>query len=288
MRQSVKNIGLERAIRFLLPHFVTAGDLAKGIQQSIINGDKISQPTQKSGDRFPSALTDADLLVESFLGIHLYTMFDDIVFEGEEKENDRISAYFPKQAEYWVTLDPINGTVFFQDGLPFFEIILTICHNWRIGASVVYMPHEEVFYIGITGNGAFKTTADAVARGIPWEQFRLGNNPQHVATYQADKETLQNLQSAGFRAVGIDQYDGSSGWRYHHHGLLTGGICGFVKKRAKLIDWGAFAHIVSLAGGKNNEPEYDMVTLRTELLVVGTNPEIYEQIFSAVVPKKKE
>ncbi len=276
MKTKIADIGLERAIIQILPHMVAGGELAKAIQKQLKIHDE--QPDQKDGDRFHSALTDADILVESYIGAKLFLAYDDIKFEGEEKDSDHISPYFPETAEYVVTLDPVNGTFLFKNGLPIFDMIMTFNRNGKLIAAIDYVPCQEKFFIAIENMGAFTTTKTAIENNQPWVEFQLPRTTNKVFTHRTNPELTRQLNELGFEVIDLNSYKGGLDWNYTGFSLLTGEVCAMVKPRANLIDWGAIAFIAGLAGGKCNMPTYDPTTLRTPLLLVAHDEETYEKI----------
>jgi len=286
MKQNITEIGLKKTIEIILPYMVTAGEMAKGIQKSIAK-QEASMPEQKDGDPFHSALTDADILVESFLGIQIYAMFDNVKFEGEEKDQDRISNYFPEKTEYTITLDPINGTLFFKNGLPIFDIIITIIHKGKVVAAIDYMPHQEKFYIGIKQDdfyttGAYVVTRDQVGNSDGWKKIKLNTKSNTILTQRVPADIRANLEKH-FKVVELTDYQGGPDWCYSACHMLTGKISGLYKPNSNLLDWGAVGFIASLAGGCQNEVEYDPVTFRTPQMVVGASKEIYQQMADVIL-----
>lgn len=274
----ISDLGLLASLELLLPHFVAAGKLACRIQDDIArNGNRNGDA--KTGDRFTEALTDADIAVETYLATVLLTSFDDVSFYGEEYERDRVSAYFPEDAPYLVTLDPIDGTLYFKDGLPLFAIILTICEHGAIAASVVYLPREERFYLAIKGRGAMTTTAAGIAAGQPPTPHRLTTHGNVLLLGTNFRDRQDVFEKAGFEVVtpSVD-YDGSPAWEKTSVRMLAGKIAGMAFSKAQLIDAGAIAFIVVEAGGKDNAPIYGSETRRAEPLIVGADPETYETI----------
>ena len=274
----IADIGLEAAIATLLPHFVVAGTLACRIQDDIAkNGNRNGDA--KSGDRFTEALTDADIAVETYLGTVLLTSFEDASFYGEEYERDRVSAYFPKDAPYLVTLDPIDGTLYFKDGLPLFAVILTICAADAIVASVVYLPCEGRFYIAIKGRGAMTTTAEDVTAGRAQKPHRVTAHGNVLLLGTNFRDRKAAFEAAGFEVItpALD-YDGNMAWEKTSVRMLSGGIAGMAFSKAQLIDAGAIAFIAVEAGGKDNGPVFDRESRRAEPLIVGADADTYEKI----------
>ncbi|MEM1239921.1 MAG: inositol monophosphatase family protein, partial [Cyanobacteria bacterium P01_H01_bin.26] len=99
----------------LLPNLKVAAGYAQKIQASIV-----AQPDKFESDNFfATALTDADLSIQTFMEVTLLSLFPDIRFYGEEFEQTYNTKYFRSiefgpQDDYLVTLDPIDGTRFYM------------------------------------------------------------------------------------------------------------------------------------------------------------------------------
>jgi fructose-1,6-bisphosphatase/inositol monophosphatase family enzyme len=274
----ISDIGLRSFLLEMLPSFAAAGRVACRIQDDIVRNGKRNGDAKDTGDRFTEALTDADILCESAIGTELLARFEDASFYGEEHERDRVSAYFPKDAPYLVTLDPIDGTLYFQDGLPIFSMIMTVCVGMRIEAALVYVPREERAYLAVRGEGAW--TADA-GRGP--ERFVLDPAGSTLLLGASWRDRKDALEAAGFEVItpSID-YDGSKDWRKTSLNILTGEIAGMAYPVCQLIDGGAIAFIAVQAGGKDNGPVYDPETKLAKPVIVGATPERYDAIASII------
>lgn len=275
-------IGLDAAIRSLLPHLVVAGKLACRIQDDIKkNGQRNGD--SKGGERFVDVVTDADIAIETYLGTVLLTTYEDVAFYGEEYERDRISAYFTKEAPYLVTLDPVDGTLYFKDGLPLFCTILTICVNDAIEAAVVYVPREEQFYWAVRGQGAWATTAADVAAGNAPAPYRVPAGGKVMLVGMSFKDRRPAIEALGFETANpSSDYDGSADWYKTSLRLLTGEIAGIAFGKGQLIDAGAFAFIVGQSGGKWNDPVFDRSSRRAEPLVCATDPGNFDRLSAAL------
>lgn len=280
----IADIGLEAAIRSLLPHFVVAGRLACRVQDDIKkNGQRNGE--SKGGERFVDVVTDADIAIETYLGTVLLTTYEDVAFFGEEYERDRVSAYFPKEAPYLVTLDPVDGTLYFKDGLPLFCTILTVCTSGKIEAAVVYVPREEKFYWAVRDRGAWTTTAEDVSAGRPPQSYRVPEGGKVILVGTSYRDRRFAVEALGFETANPStDYDGSADWYKTSLRMLTGEVAGIAYGKAQLIDAGAFGFIVGQAGGKENDPVFDNATRRAEPLIAATSPETYDRLLTALKP----
>ncbi|MBI3956844.1 MAG: hypothetical protein HY340_02540 [Candidatus Kerfeldbacteria bacterium] len=284
----VEDVGIPNFIRWLQPHLVTAGELAIKLQPHVIAEGHL--PEQKHSDsRFGSALTDADVLVESFIGTLIYTTWTDVSFFAEEAELDRISPYFAPDAPHLVTLDPINGTLFYKDGHPFYEIILTVCRGNEIIAAVDYVPTERKFFIAIQGSGVSTVDASSARLG-EWSPFHIPppQAPETILVRVHESIVRERVARAGFRLLTKDMYPDRhpASWLLKTQGFLsnalTGTLAGVIGADVQLIDTGAIAFIARLAGGEDNHPRYDQVTRKSERLVMAASPDLYRRLAAAL------
>ena len=112
--------------------------------------------------------------------MELYERLDSIVFKGEKDvvtEADhrseaaiieRIAAAFPDDAflaeesgdsgemadRLWV-IDPLDGTVNYANGIPFFAVSIGLCIEGEPVLGVVYDPTRDELFTGTRGGGAF-------------------------------------------------------------------------------------------------------------------------------------
>lgn len=274
----ISDVGVLGAMRALLPWFATAGRVACRVQDDIRRNGKHNGDA-KTGDRFTEIVTDADIIVETFLGTAILDAFEDAAFYGEEHERDRVSGYFPKDAPYLVTLDPIDGTLYFADGLPLFGIILTVCAGDRIVGALIALPREERFYLATEADGAFTTTVRDVADGAPLSPFRTAAREPVVILGNGDLALEPALKEAGFVTVNPNRdYDRSAGWQRTSIRMFTGEVAGMIVTNAQVIDAAAIAFIAAAAGGAVNGVRFDPSTMRVARLVAATGRDAYDKL----------
>ena len=271
---------------WLMPQLVAAGKTALEIQKQLTTHDG---PAQKDeGSAFARALTDADGIIQTQLGAALLGQFPHIRFIGEEE--DRVSRYFLQNSRISVTLDPVNGTLFYKNGLPIFDIILTVRYDEEIIGAIVYLPAQRRFFYA-TSDGAvwsqgsnFNDTGVARLLNLCIERLE-----PIIVTSSLRPEIRTQLESAGFRVVDMaaEYKPGDRNWKFSGCSLLRSQATAIVKERGSLMDWGAVAYIASRAGGRatdfaGNPPAYDPKTLRAPTLVASSSPEVHERILNAI------
>lgn len=280
----VEEIGVENALVKLLPIVREAGVLALKLQPRI---KSVPAPRQKrTGSPFADALTAVDVLVEDRIGTAAL-MFEDVSFFGEEHAVDQISRFFPSDAPFVVTLDPVNGTRWYQDGLSHFEIILTICNRaYDILGTIIYLPATDVAFVSFVGR-----LEDRRCQRVTFEDSPSNTRPlivragDHALPANAPKllylDSVYAPHKGIARAAGYDvvypwlDYAGQKDWAHASHGVLTGLCRGIMNPRANLIDSGAFAFAVDCAGGRSHWADLDRETKRYAYMLSAADQEAY-------------
>ena len=107
---------------YLTPFVVTAGRYSLEVQGQV----KSQQGKSGMADAFGEALTDADLSGQAFIEVAMLARFPHLRFFGEEHEQSYNMKYFSDDAELCVYLDPVDGTLFYKDGLDSYNVIATL------------------------------------------------------------------------------------------------------------------------------------------------------------------
>jgi myo-inositol-1(or 4)-monophosphatase len=117
------------------------------------------------------------------------------------------------EKEYTWIIDPIDGTLNFMNGIPYFAISIALHHENKIIAGVVYDPIHNDFYWAEEGLGAYlndqrlrvknKKTLDQsiIALGIPF--LGRGNHQQHIKIQQAVMSKVAGLRRFGAASLDL-------------------------------------------------------------------------------------
>ncbi|MBI2483417.1 hypothetical protein HYV74_04565 [Candidatus Uhrbacteria bacterium] len=273
-----------RFIRSLLPTFIAAGEYALAVQSRIRSRDK-----EGVRNLFAAALTDADLSIQTLFEVTLLGERIPVRFAPEEAEHSLNLRYFPPDAEHVFWLDPVNGTRFYREGFPHFDVIGTLTHGPDIVAAVVYLPAFGRAYYAIAGEGAF-TMLQSSLLGEESPLTTEQSQANRLFLEGCDPSTEQQLR-AQFDVVTIEEYDRhpTPQWALSAHDMLTGNIAGVAKTNAPLIDWGAMAWIVEQAGGIVSTftggpiPSYlDFPEQKIPQLLVARDQETHERMLRAL------
>lgn len=94
-------------------------------------------------------VTSLDIQMEREIKALLLNLFPNDGFVGEE-ENQTVSNH----KRIWVC-DPIDGTLNFTQGIPYFGIQLALLEGDAVLFSMIYLPKLKELYVAILGQGAF-------------------------------------------------------------------------------------------------------------------------------------
>ena len=271
-RSSIGSIGVEAAMRRLLPCLRRAGRIAVTLQPLLAHDVQ----EEKGGTLFASALTAADLLIENQFGADVLQLFSDVGFYGEEFDRDLISSFFPKEADFYITLDPINSTAYFRDGLPQYEVLMSICdRRWRMLGAIAYLPAQDEAYIAYVSRGRphasvtkfYPRSLEDVTTTSRVLTLTPINSAQSKLVYLDAKYSAQEslVRDWGYMPVfpwRDYRREHASTWVHASHAVLTSQCCGIMNPHAQLIDAGVFGFIARCAGGFWDVGTFDAQTMR--------------------------
>lgn len=233
----------------LLPHVLIAGNYANKIQGYIESqNDKVDNSGNPYQSAFTEALTDADLSIQNYMELLLLNKYSDVSFYGEEEDSSLNAKYFPKDSELKITLDPIDGTLFYKNKLPLYSVILNICSKKEILASCIFKPAIETCYFGVKDKGAYKlSTANMEAKELG-EKITLSEKTDTVLLYKSPEEK-KKLANNYFAFDFATDYENQKDWKDDFANILNSTTLAVVTNYPLLIDSGAIAFLVKEAGG---------------------------------------
>ena len=154
-------------------------------------------------------VTMADVKAQEIIHYELSRSRTDYGFLMEEgKVQNKIN-----EKEYTWIIDPIDGTLNFMNGIPYFAISIALHHKDKIIAGVVYDPVHNDFYWAEEGIGAYlndqrlrvknKKTLDKsiIALGIPF--LGRGDHQQHIKIQQAVMSKVAGLRRFGAASLDL-------------------------------------------------------------------------------------
>ncbi|PSR18260.1 inositol-1-monophosphatase [filamentous cyanobacterium CCP3] len=272
----------------LLPYLKTAGAYAQQIQAQIV-----AQPDKdgKGDNFFASALSDADLSIQTMMEVVLLGLFPQVRFYGEEHEQTYNTKYFRAidlgpAGDYLITLDPIDGTQFYLDGHSNYQIILAILNADEYEAAIAITPGQGIYYYTLRGEGTFKGRLDQSLEDCtqitvenPKPAVCLGWQMGDVVPHIGDRYRVYHTKTDYSKETQIPNFNG----------LLSGDLCGAVLAKGQFIDGAALAfmaqemgYIVTTFAG---DPPPPLHTCRDYLrpgMVIGCSKAVHADLLAAV------
>lgn len=121
-------------------------------------------------------VTNLDLAVEKFLLEKFNTHFPELSAISEEFNSEA------GLKDNCFTIDPIDGTVNFANGLPGWGIQMAIFYGGELAVSVVYLPMTDEMFVAAKGEGAF----------VNGEKIHVNNNSINKCLYTLDAGSRLN------------------------------------------------------------------------------------------------
>ncbi|MGB3312745.1 MAG: inositol monophosphatase family protein [Nodosilinea sp.] len=272
----------------LLPYLKTAGAYAQQIQAQIA-----AQPDKdgKGDNFFASALSDADLSIQTMMEVVLLGLFPQVRFYGEEYEQTYNTKYFRAidlgpAGDYLITLDPIDGTQFYLDGHSNYQIILAILNADEYEAAIAVTPGQGIYYYALRGEGTFKGTLDqsldectAIAVENPTPAICLGWKMGDLVPHLSDRYRVYHTKTDYSKTAQIPNFNG----------LLSGDLSGVILARGQFIDGAVLAfmaqemgYIVTTFTGDSPPPLHTCSDYLRPGMVIGSSEQVHRDLLDAV------
>jgi myo-inositol-1(or 4)-monophosphatase len=269
----------------LLPPLRLAAGYARQIQAKIV-----AQPSKGGPTKFSAALTDADLSIQTFVEVALLGSFPTIRFYGEEYEQSYNTKYFRAidlgpEGDYLVTLDPIDGTLFYMDGFPNYQIIVTVLNADGFEAVLALSPAEGQYYVAFRHQGTRIGPLDQDLDDCQPLQI-TPNNTLLLGTRMAP---LKPKLSDRYTVIGVsDDYSHETPIP-NVNGILKGELGGVILAAGKFIDGAALAFLAQEAGCIVTDHQGHPLPRLDQCqdyawpgLAIATTPEIHQDLIAAL------
>lgn len=219
--------------------------------------------------RVTDLVTEYDKASERFLREWIQARFPDHAQIGEEEEN----LHRPDAEWTWI-FDPLDGTVSFAYGIPFFAVCIALRHHDTTVAGVIYEPIRDEMFSAVRGQGAFlngkaihvtqatELQRSLLATGFP---YSIRENPAR---------TLETFSAVVPHARGIRRM-GTAGIDLAY--VACGRLDGYWESFLQPWDCAAGVLLVEEAGGKVSDYQggpHDIFGLQT----VATNGRIHDEL----------
>mgnify|MGYP001791731544 CR=1 FL=1 len=275
----------QQILTTLLPPLRMAANYSSHIQSKIV-----TKPGKAGPTKFAAALTDADLSVQTFVEVALLGSFPDIRFYGEEFEQSYNTKYFRAidlgpEGDYLVTLDPIDGTLFYLDGFPNYQIIVTVLNADGFEAVLALSPAEDRYYYAFRGQGTH--TGQLIQDLEDCQPLQINaNNTVFLGTRMA---TLKAKLSDRYDIINVSEDYSHDTAIPNVNGVLKGHLAGVVLAAGKFIDGAALAFLAQEAGCIVTDhqgqalPRLDNCTdYAWPGLAIATSPELHRDLILAL------
>ncbi|NPA31478.1 MAG: inositol monophosphatase [Chloroflexi bacterium] len=213
-------------------------------------------------------VTEVDTATEAFLIAQIRSRFPDHHLVAEETGVHPGTAAGPR----WY-IDPLDGTVNYAHGMPYFSVSLAYADASGLRYAAVYDPWRDECFCAARGQGAWlngrrltvsrrENLADSLLiTGFPYDRWtNPDNNVNHFTHFL--------LRSSGVLRLGSAALDLAY--------VAAGRADGFWELRLKPWDVAAGALLVREAGGVVTDPTGAALNLdQTAISVVAANPELH-------------
>ncbi len=271
-----------------------------GLYAKLIQG--IVQPLKDKVDSLKdpavAIVTDADIIVENgILKEMIKQGYNQIISIGTE-ENSPYAEKFLKESRVRAEIDPIDGTLSYKRGLPWWCIVLSTYKENYLDGVMVYTPEDKRFYCAAKNSEKSwiwdKNKQNKYLK-IPLDINLKPGCERVILTHKLSKEKINKLEKVGFN-VNPAEKPQLGGYPYVGlNSLFRGEIAGYLKEYAPARDWGSMSFIVEKGGGiatdyKGNRENIHKYFGRNDKtpegcipsIVASANEEIHKKIINAL------
>lgn len=182
-------------------------------------------------------------------------------------------------SEYSWAIDPVDGTIPFADGLPFFGVSIGLLKNMKPYLGVINMvAHNELFWAE-EGKGAFKNGKKISVS----KESKLGNCTLSLEFGHSERD--MRLEKHFKPIVDRVRYVYVLGSSVYAHTLVAEGKIEALFIRAHPWDFAAGTILVKEAGGKFSDPKGEMPDFSEDkMLVITSNRLIHDELLKTYGP----
>jgi len=276
---------VQNLVDAVLPHLLIAGRYAAKIQS------RVGIQEEKGGDTiFHTALSDADLTIQSYFEVVLLSLSQDVAFYPEEYAKSLNVKYFNPESSLEVLLDPIDGTRSYIDGRQEFQVIIAIHDDAEMVGAIVHIPRRGVTYSAVKGQGARKYSNVDLESGTQGSVHVLPKvAPKGAPVLLFNSPELLNTISQARPAKDLLDVYREAPESHNSTDILEGLTPAIVYRHCQAIDGGAIAFIAMEAGAVwsdfNGAPVGSFRSSETRTLsgiVVSLSNEIHQELVAVL------
>lgn len=213
-------------------------------------------------------VTDSDIQSEKLITNIIHRHFSSHGILSEETNKH----VYPKKHKHLWIIDPIDGTIAFASGLPFYSVSIAYCIAGELISSALYLASTKEVLWAETGKGAFIKTKQIKVKDLPWKKSVIALDPGNMWRKKALTIIAPPL-SNGIRFLQITS--GEAG----NLGLLArGNIQGLVCVKPDVWDYAAGIHLVKEAGGVISDLKGKPYKMFSTLGHVAAAPTVHKEI----------
>lgn len=224
-------------------------------------------------------VTSADRDVEELVTRRLAELDPDIPVLGEEAARGMASVADAPDGPLWI-VDPLDGTVNFVQGIPFFAVSIGLVEDGRPQLGVVHAPALGQTIYGAPGSGCFDGLRPTSVSVTPLLEDAIVATGFAYERNAFEDDNLDNIQRIALRTRGIRRM-GAAALDLAY--VASGRLDGFWELHLGPWDVAAGAALVLAAGGRVTDQRGadDWLYGRN---VVATNSLIHEPLRHALAP----
>ena len=277
----------QQILETLFPPLKLAAAYAQQIQPVIAaRPDKTDQQ-----NHFGAALSDADLSIQTLVEVVLLGTFPQIRFYGEEYEKTANTKYFRAidlgpAGDYLVTLDPIDGTRFYLDGHPNYQIIVGVLNHDEYEAVLAISPAQNRYYYALRDVGTYWGTLDTAFDQC--QRLQIENPQPLVYLGWGLSDRIPEVGSA-YQVNDLKTAYAPDCLAPNLNAILNGDLCGAILASGKFIDGAAISFLAQEAGcivtgltGDPLPPLHTSHNYQRPGLIVATSTTVHQDLLAAV------
>ncbi len=222
-------------------------------------------------------VTEADLASERLIVAAIRNQFPRHTILAEEGQGDTLAML--DEAEHLWLVDPLDGTVNYAHGFPFWGVSLSLVEQGQVLMAVTYGPlHDEMFWAA-RGQGAWLngqqirvSTADRlrdamVATGFAYRRAILEDN--NLAEFNTMMPRVQGLRRAGAAVLDLAY-------------LACGRLDAYWEMHLEPWDWAAGWLLVEEAGGVVTDMRGEPWKLSTNNIAASNGATLHEKLLQVL------
>lgn len=215
-------------------------------------------------------VTKVDIGIESFLKQHLQKEFPNTAFISEEQKEN----VYDKEGSSFI-LDPIDGTTNLIHHYQHSAVSLALCEQNEIVFGIVYNPFTAETFVAARGKGAYlneKPIKVSECRQIEKALITFGTAPYNKELAAVNFPMFERIfqQCADIRISGSAALDICY--------IASGRLEAYAERNLKPWDFAAASLILTEAGGKITDWNYEFVPFDRNTKVLATNQLLHEKI----------